>query len=711
LDNKEDEMDEDIKDLEQNETEKNETDNEIEVKLEIDPEMLKYHSDEEFMEDLLQGARTMLKMWEEDIDLKMTMVYMHIYNLAMKKIKNSELEKPFGVMNMAVKYGLSEPQVFLLVLSSLCIYNGKSCELYAKLEDDKRCFYLTKNLAFYFCHNIWGDDNIGLDMILGKEEFYRLFFEKTKGFEEDMKGIKSPLRIRKDIYEYMFGKSDSLAEGEYISQYYDGFSDIGAIKGRDKELERIRLLDGADAMIAITGDKRSGRKFLVSHSARKACKPVIFVDYKAVRGISDKGDLRDEIERICFKGMLLDAWVCLADQSGTDDGDLDVVKLFVKYADKFKVRFFMTVEYFQGARLLSDSRWVNIELHKPDARGSYDLWNGFLGEYEVQKETVDVSQLAGKYKLCAGDIQNTIRSASYIAKSNGRSAITSGDIAEAVKQHNGKAMGEFAEFLDNSIKRDELVVDENTARQLVYIENRLKYRNLVDGEWGFDEKVKYGKGVCSLFYGPPGTGKTMAARVLANSLGLELYRVDLSRMVSKYIGETQKNISELFDRAKGINALLFFDEADAMFAKRTEVSDSHDRNSNSEVAHLLQKLEEYDGISILASNLKDNIDDAFKRRIKYMVYFPFPDVDTRSILWRKMIPEKAPVDDGLDLDFFAQTFEMSGSEIKDAVLHAAYTAAREQAPIGNNHIIEAIKLSFAKYGKVLKNEDFGYLGL
>jgi SpoVK/Ycf46/Vps4 family AAA+-type ATPase len=182
-------------------------------------------------------------------------------------------------------------------------------------------------------------------------------------------------------------------------------------------------------------------------------------------------------------------------------------------------------------------------------------------------------------------------------------------------------------------------------------------------------------------------------------------------MVSKYIGETQKNISELFDRAKGINALLFFDEADAMFARRTEVSDSHDRNSNSEVAHLLQKLEEYDGISILASNLKDNIDDAFKRRIKYMVYFPFPDGDTRSILWRKMIPEKAPVEDGLDLDFFAQNFEMSGSEIKDAVLHAAYMAAREQALIGNKHIIEAIKLSFAKYGKVLKNEDFGYLGL
>jgi SpoVK/Ycf46/Vps4 family AAA+-type ATPase len=203
----------------------------------------------------------------------------------------------------------------------------------------------------------------------------------------------------------------------------------------------------------------------------------------------------------------------------------------------------------------------------------------------------------------------------------------------------------------------------------------------------------------------------MAARVLATQLGLDIYRVDLSRMISKYIGETQKNITELFERAKGVNALLFFDEADAMFAKRTEVSDSHDRNSNSEVAHLLQKLEEYDGISILATNLKDNIDDAFKRRIKYMVYFAFPDGDTRAILWKKMLPDKAPIEEGLDLDFFAHKFEMSGSEIKDAVLHAAYMAAREQTAIGNSHIMEAVKLSFAKYGKVLKREDFGYIGI
>ncbi|MDE6517462.1 MAG: ATP-binding protein [Acetatifactor sp.] len=248
-------------------------------------------------------------------------------------------------------------------------------------------------------------------------------------------------------------------------------------------------------------------------------------------------------------------------------------------------------------------------------------------------------------------------------------------------------------------------------KQLRYIENRLKYRNTVGGRWGFDRKVSYGKGTCALFYGPAGTGKTMAAKVLANELGLALYRVDLSRMVSKYIGETQKHISALFEHAKSTNALLFFDEADALFAKRTEVGDSHDRNANSEVAHLLQKLEEYDGISILATNLKDNIDDAFKRRIKYMIHFRMPDAETRAILWQKMLPGQAPADEDLDLAFFAENFELSGSEIKDAMLHAAYMAAAEGGSIGNRHLMEAVRLSSLKYGKVLTKENFGYIGL
>ena len=198
--------------------------------------------------------------------------------------------------------------------------------------------------------------------------------------------------------------------------------------------------------------------------------------------------------------------------------------------------------------------------------------------------------------------------------------------------------------------------------------------------------------------------------MIAKDLGLDLYRVDLSRMVSKYIGETEKNISALFDKAKHMNVILFFDEADSFFSRRSEVKDSNDRSANAEVAHLLQKLEEYEGITILATNLKENIDDAFKRRIRFMVNFRFPSAETRRTLWHSLLPKAAPRSRDLDLDFFADQFELSGSQIKEILLNAAYMAAGTGEPLGNSQIKEALCINYEKYGKFPTKEDFGYLG-
>ena len=229
-------------------------------------------------------------------------------------------------------------------------------------------------------------------------------------------------------------------------------------------------------------------------------------------------------------------------------------------------------------------------------------------------------------------------------------------------------------------------------------------------KWGFKTKMPYGKGICAMFYGSPGTGKTMAVQVIANELGMDLYRIDISQMLSKYIGETEKNITNLFKKAKNLNALLFFDEADALFAKRSEVKDAHDRNANTETSHLLQKLEEYDGISILATNYSNNIDDAFKRRIKFIVQFSFPTPEIRYKLWTSILPKKAKVRENIDFKFFANQFELSGSNIKEILLNAAYIAASKQNPISNVHIIEAIKYHFIKQGKLLLKEDLGEYG-
>ena len=201
----------------------------------------------------------------------------------------------------------------------------------------------------------------------------------------------------------------------------------------------------------------------------------------------------------------------------------------------------------------------------------------------------------------------------------------------------------------------------------------------------------------------------MAVQVMANELGLDLYRIDLSQLSSKYIGETQKNISNLFNKAKNINAMLFFDEADSMFAKRSEVKDSNDRYANADTAFLLQKLEDYEGITILATNYVNNIDDAFKRRIKFMINFVFPTPEVRLKLWKQILPASARLDEDIDFEFYAERFELSGSNIKEILTNAAFLAASENGGICNRHIIEAIKLNFSKYGKILTDSDFGYL--
>lgn len=210
-----------------------------------------------------------------------------------------------------------------------------------------------------------------------------------------------------------------------------------------------------------------------------------------------------------------------------------------------------------------------------------------------------------------------------------------------------------------------------------------------------------------LFTGPPGTGKTMAAQVVASELNLEICRVDLSRIVSKYIGETEKNLAAVFDGAKKSNVILLFDETDALFGKRTEVKDSHDKHANLETAYILQKMEEYDGITIMTTNLAENLDAAFFRRISYVIHFPLPDVNSRKIIWQKMYPKSAPLSKGVDFDFLSKKFEFSGGNIKNIVITSTFMAASESKNIEMKHILKAIEYEMKKQGKMISKSDFG----
>jgi SpoVK/Ycf46/Vps4 family AAA+-type ATPase len=249
----------------------------------------------------------------------------------------------------------------------------------------------------------------------------------------------------------------------------------------------------------------------------------------------------------------------------------------------------------------------------------------------------------------------------------------------------------------------DLVLPNDQTAQIRELVARYKRRSMVYRDWGFSPLPS--TGVVALFSGPSGTGKTLAAEIIAGELGLDLYKVDLSAVVSKYIGETEKNLERIFGAAAAGDLVLFFDEADSLFGKRSEVSDAHDRYANIEVAYLLQRLESYDGLVVMATNLQRNIDDAFLRRISVAIDFEAPDEPQRKQIWRQAFPAGAPVKD-LDFDFLAKQFRITGGIIRNAALGAGFLAADEEGPVTMERVALSLKREFQKLGRLRTESEF-----
>ena len=253
---------------------------------------------------------------------------------------------------------------------------------------------------------------------------------------------------------------------------------------------------------------------------------------------------------------------------------------------------------------------------------------------------------------------------------------------------------------------DDLVLPERQLTLLHSLTAFLRHRDLVLEQWGFGRRAGRAQGLVAMFAGDSGTGKTLAARVLASDIGLELFRIDLATVVSKWLGETEKNLDRVFAAAQGANAVLFFDEADAVFGRRSDVSDSHDRYANLQTAYLLQRIEQHDGPVILATNMRGNIDDAFLRRMDAVVEFPFPAAEHRRRLWDLLLPDEAPRGEDVDLDFLAERFELSGGGIRNAAIAAAVLAAQDGAVIGMEQLVRGVAMEYAKLGRLTLAADF-----
>jgi SpoVK/Ycf46/Vps4 family AAA+-type ATPase len=254
---------------------------------------------------------------------------------------------------------------------------------------------------------------------------------------------------------------------------------------------------------------------------------------------------------------------------------------------------------------------------------------------------------------------------------------------------------------------DDLVLAPSTAESLRGLAARARRRSRVLDEWGMRPGGGRGRGITVLFAGDSGTGKTMSAEVVAGDLGLDLYTVNLATVVDKYVGETEKNLERIFTEADGVNAVLLFDEADAIFGKRSEVKDANDRYANIEVAYLLQRMETFDGIAILATNLRANVDEAFSRRLDMIIDFPSPDFELRRRLWDRCLSPGVPRGEDLDLDFCAKAFELSGGNIRSIAITAAYLAADTDRPVSMIDLVRAIQQEYRKLGRLVVESEFG----
>jgi hypothetical protein len=351
---------------------------------------------------------------------------------------------------------------------------------------------------------------------------------------------------------------------------------------------------------------------------------------------------------------------------------------------------------------------VTFDVDKPTPDEQHALWREAIGD---GKEALnhDVDRLTSQFNLSVPAIRAAYYQAAGQMDGAGEPGTSPsqnglpGLLWEACRTQARPRLDDLAQRIKALATWNELVLPEREKQTLRDVAIHVRQRTTVYERWGFAQKSARGLGISALFTGPSGTGKTMAAEVLANDLALDLYRIDLSQVVSKYIGETEKNLARVFDAAETGGAVLLFDEADALFGKRSEVKDSHDRYANIEIGYLLQRMEAYRGLAILTTNMKSALDHAFLRRIRFIVQFRFPDADQRAAIWGSIFPEETPTE-GLDVHKLGQ-LNVAGGNIRNIAMNAAFYAADEGAPVNMEHILRAARGEYNKLEKTLTSTE------
>lgn len=485
---------------------------------------------------------------------------------------------------------------------------------------------------------------------------------------------------------------DETAEPETLEQLRKLLSKVTANEARHDapRTARLRLL--------LQGSHGAGKFALTQALAHESGLRLLVVD---ARGWSSTAEVRAQVQRACRAAALMGALAYLHGTESLAHREPQLLRALVESLSSMQAWFVLSLAGPLPSLHADALRAIHLEVGFPSSPRRQGLWTRALMANRITSKPTDIERVAACFTLSLAQIEQAAEDLASQAEIDARPKLSYADLEMAARAQCGAELALLARRINPRADFSALVAPTEVLAQLREICARVATRDRVRTEWGGGSVHSRSLGVTALFAGSSGTGKTLAAEALAHELGLDLYRIDLACIVSKYIGETEKNLDRVFAAAENANAVLFFDEADALFGKRSEVKDAHDRYANIEIAYLLQKMEQFDGLAILATNLKQNLDEAFMRRLTFTVNFPFPGEAERLRLWETLWPLRAPRAADVDLAWFAHEFRLSGGNIRNTVLAAAHLAAADGQVVTHEHLMHATRREYQKLGKNL----------
>jgi hypothetical protein len=608
------------------------------------------------------------------------------------RLRLRETDETFPIQRVFESFCRDEFERGCVVLACAGEIQAKYSKLFGYLQDDITKKYAGIWLAVELCMPSGGMAEEYARRFRAKDAFVSLF---DRGALDD--GL---LRLRGFALDYIVTGERRPPHG---FELFDGAADdVGELVTGQAVAERIDGAAGAgldSPFIQLIGANGSGRRFQLRHWAVRNGQRCLFADLSAAGA--------DAVEDGAVMARLYGAHLCLHSferERETGSGDETRKEEYPEPVGLDAARghggatFLLT---HKPERFAGINTAIDIEVPSPGPSERLRLFEHYMGG--VKSGDVSLSELAEMYALEPAQIKNASEQTDALVKSGapvdrrGVHAICASQVS-----HN---LDRLATRLQSRYSWNDIALPRRQLELLKHACTHVTQRYRVFTEWGFADSISYGKGLSILFSGAPGTGKTMCAQIIANELNLALYRINISKIVSKYIGETEKNLAAVFSEAKKTGCILFFDECDAIFGKRSEVKDSHDRHANIEVAYLLQQTEEHDGVTLLSTNLAQNIDSAFMRRITYAVAFPFPDVAARREIYMKTLPKQLPVSAAVDWGYMAEKFKLSGGHIKNIVLSAAFMAADEGTELNMRHLLISAIREMKKNDIVVVREE------